>query len=127
MTIRVIFHRKNHIAKTEKTKKTEHLLWEERDGYHAFPADGVYTDVDGLLNPIIIYYCDLVSPVGISDAYKTINEQITILSLIKHGGGKISSALGLGRILALLERYLGVIIVIGMLALAGLYAVGAIK
>lgn len=113
--IKVHFIKKDKKDFVEQTNKTEILLWEARDGYHAFPVQSVFKDEQGIYPPITIYFADIVSPVGATDASKTINEQITILNLIREGGGRIPVSSQVGRALAFFFKYLMYFMVIGII------------
>jgi hypothetical protein len=110
-------------VKVTRSKKG-YEIWEETDGYHAFTDDAVYSHKEGLVSPIIIFFEGLVAPVGSSQSEYTVNQVIATFDMIRDGGGKLKVSSMFWRGLGELRNYIGIIMLIGIFALAAYYAVG---
>lgn len=122
--IRVFFVKKDQSVKVETTDRTEYMVWEESDGYHAFPVESIFKHSGQMCQPIVIFTADIVSPYGSCDSARTLNTLVTIIDIIKDGKGKINKSSLFGRFFRGIYKYIFLIIIIVILIYAIFFSGG---
>lgn len=119
ITIRVFYYRKNRTIKVESTKNT-FQLWEENDGYHSMNDEAILKEKNNRFAPKIVFYENIISPLGSSETESGINKLVTLINLVKKGGGEIGISTKTSRFLEWITSHTGYVI-IGMCFLLALY------
>lgn len=117
IVIRVFFYRKNRSIKAENTKKT-YTLWEEFDGYHSMNDEAILKDKNNRFSSKIVMFENIISPLGSTQTSISINELVTLINLVKKGGGHIGVSKMASRAFEFIMKNLGYIMVVAIFILA---------
>jgi hypothetical protein len=115
--IRVFFYRKNRTIKAEKSKKT-YQLWEEFDGYHSMNDEAILKDRNNTFEPKIVFFENVISPLGSTQTKTGINELVTLINLVKKGGGNIGVSKMASRMLDWILSHLGYVMLFVIIIMA---------
>lgn len=115
--IRVFYYRKNRTIKAENSKKT-YQLWEENDGYHSMNDEAILKDKHNRFPPKIVFFENVISPLGSSETKSNINNLVTLINLVKKGGGTVGVSRINLRTFDWIMSHMGYIALIGIFGMA---------
>ena len=108
--------------KVEKSKKT-YTLWETFEGYHYMDDMGIMKDEDMRYDSKVVFYDGIVFPMGINENQSKIDELFDLIETIKAHGNNIRIAKLLGRFFDGMMKYIGIIIVLILFAIAFYFSI----
>jgi len=115
--IRVFYYRKNRTIKAEHSKKT-YQLWEENDGYHSMNDEAILKDKHNRFPPKIVFFENVISPLGSSETKSNINNLVILINLVKKGGGIVGVSRINLRTFDWIMSHMGYIVLIGIFGMA---------
>lgn len=115
--IRVFYYKKNRTIKAENTKKT-YQLWEENDGYHSMNDEAILKDRFNQFPPKIVFFENVISPLGSSETKENINNLVSLINLVKKSGGTVNVSRINARTFEWIMNHLGYIVLVVMFIFA---------
>lgn len=82
--------------------------------------EAILKDKNNRFSPKIIFYENIISPVGSSETEDGINKLVTLINLVKKGGGVVGISKKTDRTIEFITSHLGYI-VLGLCLLMALY------